>query len=171
MNAFSAAVEWTPSATMVHPVLNLNPRRKFWHWWYARKMDNYLRRVLLENLAGRNDGKNYAKRGRPIIDLAIDEFMSSEGEKGEERLMEEFLQVAIDQTKTFLFAGYDTTSSTMCYIYYLLDLHPEELKRVREEHDAVFGDVSSTAENIRNDPKLLNDLPYTTAVIKGMSLS
>ncbi len=143
------------------------------HWYYARKMDNYLKKVIQDRVEKRialTDGKkdemetNTKTSKRPAIDLAIDEFIMTEGEG---KVSEEFQQVAIDQMKTFLFAGHDTSSSTMSYVYHLLNLHPEELARVTKEHDDVFGDIDGTAEKIKNDPKLLNELPYTTAVIKG----
>jgi hypothetical protein len=35
----------------------------------------------------------------------------------------------------------------MCYIYHLLNLNPDALAKVRQEHDDVFGqETSSTAE-------------------------
>jgi len=69
--------------------------------------------------------------------------------------------------KSFLFAGHDTSSSTMCFVYNMLNFNPEALAKVREEHDRVIGPASSAAETIKNNPQLLNELPYTTAVIKG----
>lgn len=51
---------------------------------------------------------------RPAIDLTIDEYKIGGGEDDRE-----FEQMAIDQMKSFLFAGHETTSSTLCYIYYL----------------------------------------------------
>jgi len=77
---------------------------------------------------------------------------------------------AIDQMKTFMLAGTSTTSSTISYIYYLLDLHPYSLAKVRKEYDNILGDDrTATAEVISRDPHLMNKLVYTTAVIKGKS--
>jgi hypothetical protein len=50
----------------------------------------------------------------------------------------------------------------------MLNLHPHSLAKVREEHHEVFGACSPIAVSIKENPKLLNDLPYTTAVIKGI---
>lgn len=168
VNAFRSAVEWTPPATKVNPILNLNPRRKFWHWWYARKMDNYLKKVIQDRLAQRTEEATDEKKSkkRPAVDLAIDEYLLAEGDG---KASNEFLQVAIDQIKTFLFAGHDTSSSTICFIYHLLNLHPEALAKVRKEYDDVFGDIEETPGKLKNDSNLLNELPYTTAVIKGQS--
>ncbi|KAI0848483.1 cytochrome P450 [Daldinia vernicosa] len=41
------------------------------------------------------------------------------------------------------------------------------MTKLRAEHDAVFGaDITETANTMREQPHLLNRLPYTTAVIK-----
>jgi cytochrome P450 len=72
--------------------------------------------------------------------------------------------------KTFLFAGHDTSSSTMCYIYYLLSLHPESCRKVRQEHDEVLRPSDGTADLLKQSPQLLNEIPFTTAVIKGWFL-
>ena len=69
--------------------------------------------------------------------------------------------------KLFLFSGHDTTSSTVCYILYLLSIHPNVLTRVRAEHNKVLGpDPSLAANQISSAPYLLNQLPYTTAALK-----
>ena len=47
------------------------------------------------------------------------------------------------------------------------DGHQEVLERVRSEHDAVFGtNIDHAAEAIKDDPSVLNQLPYTSAIIK-----
>ncbi len=53
------------------------------------------------------------------------------------------------------------------YTFALLGTHPEVMKRLREEHDRIFGtDLATTAENIRKYPSKTNELEYTTAVLK-----
>ena len=69
--------------------------------------------------------------------------------------------------KLFLFSGHDTTSSTVCYVLYLLYAYPHVLSCLRKEHNDVIGpDPSQVAIRISENPYLLNQLPYTTAVIK-----
>lgn len=49
----------------------------------------------------------------------------------------------------------------------LLSAFPEALQKVREEHDRVFGKTfDDTLQALSEDPSLINDLPYTTAVIQ-----
>ena len=57
----------------------------------------------------------------------------------------------------------------MCpqYIYHYLSSHPEILARAQAEHDTIFGtDPTAAATLLKNNPHLLNELPYTLAVIK-----
>jgi cytochrome P450 len=45
--------------------------------------------------------------------------------------------------------------------------HPEVLRQIREEHDAVFHkSFEDTITMLQNEPQRLSQLNYTTAVIK-----
>ncbi len=49
----------------------------------------------------------------------------------------------------------------------LLSIHPDVVKRLRDEHSHVFGDdIMATVDMLRESPFKLNELDYTTAVIK-----
>lgn len=173
--AFREAVKWTPNPVMTHKIFSLNPIRAYAHWYYARVMDNYIKRVIQDRLDSRSSGIGQRGVGvkserRPIIDLAVDEYLLQENnQKKSINVDSAFQQLAIDQMKTFLFAGHDTSSSTICYIYLLLSLNPKSLQRIRKEHDDVFKTRDNIAEIIKKTPHLLNEIPYTTAVIKGTS--
>jgi cytochrome P450 len=92
---------------------------------------------------------------------------ASATEEERRQLEAEFLDVTVEQMKIFLFAGHDTTSSTLCFAYSELYRHPEKLAKIRAEHDAVFGsDPSVAAQLMSENPILLNQLPYTAAVMK-----
>lgn len=78
-----------------------------------------------------------------------------------------FKKFTMNQIKLFLFSGHDTTSSTVCYIFYILGTKHNILAKVRGEHDSIFGpDASRAASFITANPPLINQLPYTVAVIK-----
>ena len=151
VSAFRKAVEWTPSPIATHPIFNLNPVRVFAHWYYARAMDSYIKNVIHERLQLRNSGILQVQVGatatrRPVIDLAVDEYLlPGETQEKSTSIDDTFQQLAVEQMKTFFFAGHDTSSSTICYIYHILNLHPESLAKVRQEHDEVFGDRVNTA--------------------------
>ncbi len=65
-----------------------------------------------------------------------------------------------------LFAGHDTTASTLCYIYHLLQKHPEKLAKARLELDEVFGAGVSANQQLKDNPYLINKCEYTLAIIK-----
>lgn len=104
-----------------------------------------------------------------IMSLAIkayvDDFQPAKGSP--DRVDPDFVDIAIAQFKIFILAGHDTTSASLCFAYYMLDMHPEALETVRREHDEVLGkDPSRAREMLSANPQLLNQLPYTAAVIK-----
>src|SRR5436190_102568 len=72
----------------------------------------------------------------------------------------------ISSIKTFIFAGHDTTSSTISYIHCLLHLFPEVHTRLKTELDSIFPPGASAAEALKTDPWLINKLEYTSAVIR-----
>ncbi|EMC95481.1 hypothetical protein BAUCODRAFT_35464 [Baudoinia panamericana UAMH 10762] len=145
-----------------------------WPYRWARQaynkwiMDRYIGARLEERWATREArGKS-----RTVIDLAMDTYVkenkaSDSGAANNKRLDSEFKQAAISNMKTFIFAGHDTTSSTICYCYYYLSKDPARLAKIRAEHDTVFGpDPDAVADQLRHDGHLLNKLEYTLAVIR-----
>ena len=78
-----------------------------------------------------------------------------------------FMEIAVDNVKSLLLGGHDTTSSTLSWVLALLAQNPATLAKVRKEHDEVFGsDISHTTSLLSLDAALLSSLPYTTAAIK-----
>lgn len=107
-------------------------------------------------------------RSNSVIDLALIAYLKDNPDASNSGVIDPlFKEIALNQMKLFLFSGHDTTSSTVCYIIYLIFLYPDVLSRLRAEHDDVLGpDPSRTANRISEDPYLLNRIPYTTAAIK-----
>ncbi|KAK8045466.1 cytochrome P450 [Apiospora rasikravindrae] len=97
-----------------------------------------------------------------------------------ETLTPEIIEETCDQLKTFLFAGHDTTSTTIMWALYELSRTPHALQRVRAELDGLFGsDDDENEDGGASDPavvrrKLLEAggedivrrLTYVGAVIK-----
>ena len=135
-------------------------------------MNNYISAELDERyaefLTGWNSASGSVKAtSRSIIDLAIEGYMSQQPGHPPKKLSGEFKRWAQTQIRLFLFAGHDSTSSTICYTFYLLSKHPDVLDKIRTEHDQVFGkDITKTADILVEQPNLINQLPYTLAVIK-----
>jgi cytochrome P450 len=65
-------------------------------------------------------------------------------------------QQVIDELRTFVGAGHETTAHGLTWMLYLLAQHPAELRNVEQELDDVLGGVAPTAETAEQ-------LPYFTA--------
>lgn len=110
------------------------------------------------------DGGNHPES---IIDLALQDYMADSSKIAYKELDNDFRMFATRNVRMLLFAGHDSTGSTITYCYYLLSQNKSALARLCAEHDSVFGtDLSMAASAISNDPHLLNKIPYTNAVIK-----
>ncbi|KAI3320738.1 cytochrome P450 [Xylariaceae sp. AK1471] len=80
---------------------------------------------------------------------------------------QECVDTILANLKLFLFAGHDTTSSTICWMFKLLQDNPDCLSKLRAEHDKVLGkDPTQSAKILRESPQLLNNLIYTHGVVK-----
>jgi cytochrome P450 len=152
-----------------------SPSTMYRRWRNDRIMTQYIFKVLEERFAAKSGvSTKRSERSRTIMDLALDSYLAGEGQDDnktaggdvEPQLDDAFKLGACTQIRVFLFAGHDTTSSTICYALYMLRKHPECLQRIREEHQNVLGTLAETPTAIKNDPYILNKLEYTTAVIK-----
>ena len=104
-------------------------------------------------------------RSRSVITLALESYIT---EHGIGKQMDDTFRLYVKaQARLFLFAGHDTTSSTICYCFHMLSKHPEALPKMREEFDMIFGtDLDALSTTLSANPELINQLPYTLAVIK-----
>ncbi|KAF2493116.1 cytochrome protein [Lophium mytilinum] len=166
-------VYWTPFGTTFNPFRRYLSPRPIVQKFNSYRMDQYLdgeidkRFEELAVLRGASS-KPSQSQSRSIISLAMDKYLEDVGDAGE-LSKKAFKKLAKPQIRVFLYAGHDTTSSTLLYCYLLLSRHPEALSKVRAEHDSVFGSNYSTEHTTRiiaTDATLLNQLPYTLAVIK-----
>ncbi len=89
----------------------------------ARKLDDLIYTDITER---RRDGR----RGEDIISLLLD----AEDDEGNSL---SDLQIR-DEVMTLLFAGHDTTTSTISFMFYELARHPAIAARLREEQDALL---------------------------------
>ena len=135
-------------------------------------MDRYMARELDRCFSAyqKSGGKKGQTHGRPkpVVDLALDEYLKDHPESDSKQSMDPvFKKLAISQMKVFILAGHDTTSSTLCYICYLLSKNPLALQKLRAEHDSIFGpDLTQLQAKITANPLALNQMPYTVAIIK-----
>ena len=133
-------------------------------------MDRFIGNELEHRFAAHQDTseEGEARASRTVVDLALETYLEERpGSKATDGMDATFKEFAISQMKLFILAGHDTTSSTLCYIFYLLSNHSRALERVRAEHNSVLGsDLSQTLATVTTNPYILNQLSFTTAIIK-----
>jgi cytochrome P450 len=64
-----------------------------------------------------------------------------------------------DQVMTLMFAGHDTSTSTISFLLYELARHPAELARLQAEQDEVLGGTAPTPQ------QLFGEMPYLDMVL------
>lgn len=163
VNALKRQIRWLVFGSKINPWERWHPFRPLVHWYSTRQMNNYLHAELDRQMSKFQDHSSTPTKS--IVSLALQTYLAEDDSR--KSVDDTFRTFTISQIKQFLFSGHDTTSSTVCYIFYLLSTNPTVLRRVRDEHTQVFG--SKTAERIRKlkeEPYLLNQLPYTAAVLK-----
>jgi retinoid hydroxylase len=89
--------------------------------------------------------------GRDILSLLL----AARGEEGEAFADKEVR----DQVMTLMFAGHDTSTSTLTFAMHELARHPEVADRLREESDRVLGDEPPTVEALERQ------MPYLDMVL------
>ncbi|KAE8414445.1 putative N-alkane-inducible cytochrome P450 [Aspergillus pseudocaelatus] len=162
--ALRSSVEWHCQDEEMNPVIRWNPMRPIMQWYNGRTMNHYIGIELDKRYEAWKQQKP-STRANSIIDIVLAEFMSTRPAGA--TLDSEFKKWATIQIRLFLFAGHDSTAATIVYSVYLLSKHPQILSQVRKEHDAVFGsDISAAPGMLQQHPELINQLPYTLAVIK-----
>ncbi|KAI0129584.1 cytochrome P450 [Xylariales sp. AK1849] len=142
----------------------LSPTRHLKHWTYNRAIRKALA-PYIQDAAQNHEGMDGPKT---VVSLAVKSYVSEgHAHSGRGAISTEFVDSVVKNIKMFLFAGHDTTATTLASTFSALSRHPEKIAKLRQEHDAVLGsDPTKAAERITADPTVLNQLPYTLAVIK-----
>ncbi|KAI8235520.1 hypothetical protein K4K55_004229 [Colletotrichum sp. SAR 10_96] len=149
------------------PFASLNFIRPLVHKYNGFRMERYIAGVQHRQKTNKDDDDCVISRAISKVrarhtdkKLSTDPFRQLGGEA-------HFNKVIKSQMRFLLLAGYDTTGSTITYVLHILSQYPEVLARVRQEHDEVLGsNVSRAAQQLKENPHLVNRVPYTTAVIK-----
>ncbi|KAF2726749.1 cytochrome P450 [Polyplosphaeria fusca] len=157
------------------PRVLMHPLRPFVQKYHAKKMVTYIQKQIEHRFEELKTQKALSetpasKRGRSVITLALEAFLEEKGDSDMTAtavLDKEFSSIVSNHIRLFLFAGNDTTSSTIAFSIHLMSKHPEALARLREEHDSIFGtDITQTATLLKDQPTLFNQCRYTLAFVK-----
>ncbi|CAO2657275.1 Nn.00g034010.m01.CDS01 [Neocucurbitaria sp. VM-36] len=169
MTTMRKTLSWMPDMQSVNPWHRRHPLRPVMWKYYKWKMDKYIGNILDERFAIRDASLPKKARKKTGIDLALEEYFKETGQDVDFQnvtMDAEFRRFAIDNLLILLFAGHDTTASTLCYCYHLLRKNPGVLAKLRQELDNVFGTGSGAAQQLKDNPYLINKCEYTLAVIK-----
>ncbi|KAJ5123994.1 uncharacterized protein N7515_007819 [Penicillium bovifimosum] len=146
---------------------DVSPSRYYRKWSNGRALDRYVGRLVDERVASGPTAIPSEKAKFYAIDDAISTSRTLNKAPPTTAVDKSTRDMLITSVKTLIFAAHDTSASTLCYTYAALSKHPRVLHKLREEHNALYGTDSSAAANmLRSDPNLVNNLPYTLAVIK-----
>ncbi|KAJ0419798.1 cytochrome P450 [Aspergillus carlsbadensis] len=142
----------------------LCPRKYRRRMQITQAIDASLESIIREKFDNRNGEKPHGDSpvtaDRSVLSLALD---------GIDSLTPQMIQTSIDSIRTFLFAGYDTTSAILQWAFYELSRTPRALAALRAELDRVLGpnaEPSATSAAIISNEAKLNRLVYLTAMIK-----
>ncbi|KNG84715.1 sterigmatocystin biosynthesis P450 monooxygenase stcS [Aspergillus nomiae NRRL 13137] len=151
-----------------NPFRRWNFYRLYRQWCNSRTMDRYIGLELEKRYQEWLQHDQTTTRGKSIMDIVIAEYMKTRptSQTYNSTLDPEFKSWAVIQIRLFLFVGHDSTAVTIIYCLYLLSKHPETLAKIRLEHEQMFSSKTSVATQIKQHPEMINQMPYTHAVIK-----
>ncbi|KAI1127004.1 cytochrome P450 [Nemania abortiva] len=154
---------------IVESLGQLNPFRFLEIWYNGRVLDKQIRAQVERSVVAFQTAKGSDSQfaSSAMLDRVLADYFSQPGQQHRSSVDGEFMTMLCAQLRLLFFAGYDSTSSTMISMCYLIWKHPEVLTKLRAEHDEVFGrNIEACPGKIVEDPSILNSLPYTNAVIK-----
>lgn len=124
IQAFRSQVQWLPRAQDIIPFSTLHPGRPFAMRRNKKTMETFLeteleKRFTSLDLTGDLNSPEWKKK-KTVIDLALKEYIKEARAEGKNitKLDDEFKKNAISQLLSFIFAGHDTTSSSICVRYH-----------------------------------------------------
>ncbi|KAF2192569.1 cytochrome protein [Zopfia rhizophila CBS 207.26] len=163
------SLSWMPDSQSLDPFHRWHPLRPFAWKYYKSRMDSYVAKVLDKRFSTGDANQPRKLKNKSSIDLALETYFKECGEDVDSKTAKmntEFRSYAINNLEILLFAGHDTTASTICYCYHMLSQNPDKLQKIRQEIDEVFGPETSAAEQLKQKPHLINNCEFTLAVVR-----
>lgn len=177
VQAFRTRVGLMRNASSPLPWDSVDLLRPLKLWWNQRTLDGLISEELQRKYAaraGKARAASFKDRKKSVVDLALDGYEKEAADLNGGRPVNVLANPQtksdiINSMKAFVFAGHDTTASTIAYAMYLLHFHPAVHKKLVAEIDDVFGANAThkaIGAAIKNDPYLINRLEYLTAILK-----
>ena len=116
--------------------LRWNPARPFVQWYSSHQMDSYIGKELDKRYA---EWTQNEASTRSIIHLALQGYMAQQKSKTRPKHLDpEFKKWATVQIRLFLFAGHDSTSSTICCTLFHVTAHVRSSQGLHKALDLVL---------------------------------
>jgi cytochrome P450 len=119
-------------------------------WDQQQRATKALNRLIYSEIARR---RTTGERGQDVLSLLID----ATDEHGATALTDTQIR---DEVMTLMFAGHDTTTSTVAFMFYELAHHPEVVSRLRAEQRSQLAGSLPTPDQLMGD-----GLPYLESVL------
>lgn len=134
------------------------PRLEWKRSRLAKQVRSNLKTIIRDTYVERNENT----KPRSILSISLQDV---------DILSPEIMDVTCDQLSSFLFAGHDSTSTTIAWMLYELSRTPHALRAVRAELDDILGPDSSPAAVAARilapgGEQFVHRMPYASAVIK-----
>ena len=159
-NDYDPSLHWRKNYdTMIKGMVSLPiniPGTTFWRAMNARKLLIGHMTAVVEASIER------VREGKQLYSLT-DYWMQSLIEKSDGQFSDsDMKRIVTDQLVTFLFAGLDTTVSTLTAFFALMSTHPDVMARIRSEQNQLRPDDNPVTTEI------LDQMTYTTQVHKWL---
>lgn len=155
---------WCEAGLHSNPLQYVNIARPIVQQYNAWRMNSYVDSWLKR----RYETMHQRAKTKYIVDLIMSAYMKQNSPNGRSTKMDAvFSEFMRAQVKLFLQAGHDTTAASIVFTLYLLSKHPESLRRLRDELDAIFGsDTTSICDLLEEKPHLVNQCSFLLAAVK-----
>ncbi|KAF2681620.1 cytochrome P450 [Lentithecium fluviatile CBS 122367] len=122
-----------------------------------RLMDTYIRDELEKRFQKlKIPATDKSSQNKSVISLVLEAYIAAQATEGiasaPMHLDHRFVRYATSQIRLFLFAGNDTTSSSIVYTFHLLSKHPVALEKLRQEHNECRYTLAVIKETLRLYP-------------------
>ncbi|KAH6638539.1 vera protein [Truncatella angustata] len=132
-------------------------------WSQVKHNNRVMKKELMPSIHSHLSSVESVKETKTIMDLAAQSIRKDAGLESDPQ----FLDNILENLKAFLFAGHDTTATTICWVFKLLEENPECLAKLRQEQDEQLGRNPDDASRvILENPHVLNAMPYALGCIK-----
>ncbi|KAH8659928.1 cytochrome P450 [Xylariales sp. PMI_506] len=169
-----AAARW-PNPASLNPLEKYNIVKILMLNYYEKRIKKITDKMVLDRWDEVRGGltlektKATATESRVIIDMALRSCYQNGQihDTTSSTIPSGILGILSDNVKGFIFGGEDTAANALAWTFFELSRRPDVLEIMRREHRSVLGpDVNEIPNILRGQPRLINQLPYTAAVLK-----